>query len=75
MIGTLPIGVTPVGVPGVSAGNEYVATGFYIGRRQQGSYAGGHIAEIIAYAGQLSDDDCLKVERSLMGKYVDVRQP
>lgn len=27
MIGTLPIGVTPVGVPGVSAGNEYVATG------------------------------------------------
>ena len=45
MIGTLPIGVTPVGVPGVSAGNEYVATG--------GAQAGG-AADIqfgVAYVG------------------------
>lgn len=51
---------------------EAGTTGFYIGRREvapPSSCMGGHIAEIITYAGELSDADCLLVERSLMHKY------
>ncbi len=55
---------------------EAGTTGFYIGRRELApptSYMGGHIAEIITYAGELSDADCLLVEKSLMRKYFDLR--
>ena len=54
---------------------EAGTTGFYIGRRELApptQFMQGHIAEIIAYTGELSDADCLLVEKSLMRKYVDL---
>lgn len=59
---------------GVAASGNIIAeagtTGFFVGRRETtGGYMNGYIAEIIAYNSELSDANCLLVERYLNAKY------
>ena len=59
---TLTAGSTPA--------SESGSTGFFVGRREgSNGFMNGYIAEILGYNSELSDADCLKVERYLAAKY------
>lgn len=59
-------------IPG-SYSAETGATGFRVGAREAaGAYMNGYIAEVIGYDSSLSDADCLKIERYLAIKYLDI---
>lgn len=58
---------------GSTPASDSGTTGFYVGRREgTNGFMNGHIAEIIAYNSNLSDADCLKIERYLAIKYLDI---
>lgn len=64
-------GVNAVTTGGSTPASESGSTGFYVGRTGA-IYMNGHIAELIAYDSNLSDADCLKIEKYLAIKYLDI---
>lgn len=58
-------------ISGGTPASESGSTGFYVGR-VGGGRMNGHIAELIAYNSNLSDADCLKIEKYLAIKYLDI---
>lgn len=66
-------GAPAISTLGTVPSGETGTTGFRVGAREAASaYMNGYIAEVIGYNSSLSDADCLKIERYLAIKYLDI---
>lgn len=64
-------GANGVVAAGSTPASESGTTGFYVGRVLS-TYMNGHIAELLAYDSNLSDANCLLIEKYLAAKYLDI---